>query len=323
MPGSSRSSASKPSGSAEADGPAGHARACPIRSEPRSLTRPATVPAGCGQRANFSMAAGVKKLTRLDPAGPAGAARPQARHRAHLARLHHPARRVRRPGELGPALHRRRGAPSPAGLDQVHRRRRPAQRTHPAPVRAGHSCRPVVRHGRGSRGRRGPDVPARPHRGRQDPARLLRATRRARPGPARALGARHGAVPASGNAADPGDGRADPGPASRPASRASRRPRPTRIRRPSAGSASTCGRNGSTGCLRCSPRSTGRSSSSDRTSSATWSPCSPTGSRPRPADADGGDGAVVLVSHGSGHHVITCYTYLRVKAKPSRMERRG
>ena len=96
----------------------------------------------------------------------------------------------RRPGEHGPALHRRRGAPSPAGLDQVHRRRRPAQRTHLAPVRAGRSFRPVVRHGRGSGDRRGPDLPARPHRGREDPARLVRAARRARPGPARALGAR-------------------------------------------------------------------------------------------------------------------------------------
>ena len=57
------------------------------------------------------------------------------RHRARVARLHRPARRVRRPGERGPALRRRRGAPSPAGLDQVHRRRRPAQRTDPAPVR--------------------------------------------------------------------------------------------------------------------------------------------------------------------------------------------
>ena len=73
-----------------------------------------------------------------------------------------------------------------------------------------------------------------------------------------------------------------------PASVASipRRPRQTRIRRPSAGSASTCGRSGSTGCLRYSPRSTGRSSSSDRTSSAAWSPRSPSGSPPRPAQAD-------------------------------------
>ena len=64
---------------------------------------------------------------------------------------------------------RRRGAPSPAGLDQVHRRRRPAQRTHPAPVRARRPLGPLVRHGRGSRHRRGPDVPARPHRGRAGP----------------------------------------------------------------------------------------------------------------------------------------------------------
>jgi hypothetical protein len=46
-----------------------------------------------------------------------------------------PGRRVPRPGHRGPSC-RRCGAPSPADLDQVHRRRRPAQRTHPAPVRA-------------------------------------------------------------------------------------------------------------------------------------------------------------------------------------------
>src|SRR6202043_3736296 len=33
------------------------------------------------------------------PPGPAGSARPQARHRARIARLHRPARRVPRPGE--------------------------------------------------------------------------------------------------------------------------------------------------------------------------------------------------------------------------------
>ena len=58
-----------------------------------------------------------------------------------------------------------------------------------------------------------------------------------------------------------------------------------RIRRPSAGSASSCGRSGSTGCPRCSPRSTCRSSSSDRTNSAASSSPSPTGSRPPPAEA--------------------------------------
>ena len=142
------------------------------------------------------------------------------------------------PGERGPALRRRRGAPSPAGLDHVHRRRPLAQRTHPAPVRAGRShFRPVVRHGRGSGDRRGPDLPARPHRRHPDPARLVQAARRARPGPARALRARPGSVPASGDPADPGDGRADPGPASGQRRQYRERPRPTRIGRPRAGSA--------------------------------------------------------------------------------------
>ena len=44
----------------------------------------------------------------------------------------------------------------------------------------------------------------------------------------------------------------------------------SRVATASAGSASTCGRNGSTGCPRCSPRSTGRSSSSSPMSSAAW-----------------------------------------------------
>ena len=115
----------------------------------RRAARPGRGPPG---RADDGDGHGERDGRGQDPAGPARAARPQARHRARLARLHRPARRVRRPGERGPALHRRRGAPSPAGLDQVHRRRRPAQRTHLAPVRAGRSFRPVVRHGRGSRG---------------------------------------------------------------------------------------------------------------------------------------------------------------------------
>ena len=188
------------------------------------------------------------------------------------------------PDSRGPALDRRRGAPSPADLDQVHRRRRPAQRTHAAPVRARRPLGPLVRDGRGSRDRRGPDVPARPHRGRQDPARLVRAARRTRSGAARPVRARHGPVPARGDPADPGDGRADPRPASRPASRSwrSRRPPAAQTGRPSAGSASSCGWSGSTGCPRCSPRSTGRSSSSDQTNSATSSPRSPAGSRPPP-----------------------------------------
>ena len=74
--------------------------------------------------------------------------------------------------------------------------RRPAQRAHPAPVRARRPLGPLVRDGRGSRHRRGPDVPARSHRGRQDPARLVRATRRIRPGAARPVRARHDPVPA-------------------------------------------------------------------------------------------------------------------------------
>jgi hypothetical protein len=53
-----------------------------------------------------------------------------------LAR-HRPARRVPGPESTAPTARscsaRRRGAPSPAGLDQVHRRRRKAARTDPAP----------------------------------------------------------------------------------------------------------------------------------------------------------------------------------------------
>src|ERR1700735_3237853 len=39
-----------------------------------------------------------------------------------------------RAGYRGPALDRRRSAPSPANLDPVHRPRWSAQRTHPAPI---------------------------------------------------------------------------------------------------------------------------------------------------------------------------------------------
>src|ERR1700691_6249327 len=46
-----------------------------------------------------------------------------------------PAGRGARAGYRGPALDRRRSAPSPANLDPVHRPRWPAQRTHPAPIR--------------------------------------------------------------------------------------------------------------------------------------------------------------------------------------------
>jgi hypothetical protein len=49
-------------------------------------------------------------------------------------------------------------------------------------------------------------------------------------------------------------------------------------------SASSCGQNGSTGCLPCSRRWTGRSSSSDRMSSATSSWRSPAGSCIRPGE---------------------------------------
>ncbi len=44
-----------------------------------------------------------------------------------LPRLHRCARRETRPGHRGPALDRRRRAPSTADLDQVHRPRRPAR----------------------------------------------------------------------------------------------------------------------------------------------------------------------------------------------------
>ena len=81
-----------------------------------------------------------------------------------------------------------------------------------------------------------------------------------------------------------GDDRADPRPA--PRQRRDHRGAAARGRRrsrqPNAGSASSCRRSGSTGCHRCSRRSTGRSPSSDRTSSATSSPPSPTGSPPPP-----------------------------------------
>ena len=110
---------------------------------------------------------------------------------------------------------RRRGAPSPAGLDQVHRRRRPAQRTHPAPVRAGRPLGPVVRHGRGSRDRRGPDLPARPHRGRAGPcpARSSRPPGSTRPS-ACCPGSPRLRTGIEVTLRIQGDGRADPGPAS-------------------------------------------------------------------------------------------------------------
>ena len=63
-------------------------------------------------------------------------------------------------------------------------------------------------------------------------------------------------------------------------------PRQARTRRPSAGCASSYGRSGSTGCLRYSPRSTGRSSSSAPMNCATSSSRSPIASRPTPAKPD-------------------------------------
>ena len=104
--------------------------------------------------------------------------RPPARRRPGIPRLHGPARRVRHPGRRGPAHHRRCGAPPPTGLDPLHRPRRPAQRTHAARVRDRRPFGPVVRHGHGPRDRRGPNLPARPHRRREDPARLIRGARR-------------------------------------------------------------------------------------------------------------------------------------------------
>ena len=65
--------------------------------------------------------------------------------------------------------------------------------------------------------------------------------------------------------------------------------------RPNAGSASNCTPNGSTGCPRCSPRSTGRSSSSGQTNSATSSPPSPAGSRPPPGGSRPANNPDVLV----------------------------
>ncbi|POX44807.1 transcriptional regulator [Streptomyces sp. Ru72] len=53
-------------------------------------------------------------------------------------------------------------------------------------------------------------------------------------------------------------------------------------RRPSTGCASSCGHSGWTGCLRSSPHSTGRSSSSAPTNCAASSPRSPIASRPTP-----------------------------------------
>lgn len=150
-----------------------------------------------------------------DPAGAAQAPRPPARHTPGVARLHGPARRVRRPGRGGPAHPRRRGTPPPTGLPQIHRPQRPAQRTHPACLRDRRPRGPVVRHGHRRRHRRGPHLPARsPHR-RQNPARLVRGARGSRPGPARAVRLRHGGVPARGHLADPRDGGADPRPPSR------------------------------------------------------------------------------------------------------------
>ena len=91
------------------------------------------------------------------------------------------------------------------------------------------------------------------------------------PAAARPVCARRHPVPARGGPADPGHDRPDPRPVPRQrrdrggtAGRGRRR-----TRRPSAGSWLSCRPSGSTGCPRCLPRSTGRSRSSGRPSSAT------------------------------------------------------
>jgi hypothetical protein len=63
-----------------------------------------------------------------------------------------------------PAHSRRCRAPPPASRNPVHRRRRPTQRTHPAPVRARLPFGPLVHHGHGPGDRPRTGLPARPHR---------------------------------------------------------------------------------------------------------------------------------------------------------------
>ncbi len=82
----------------------------------------------------------------------------------------------------------------PISIRYTDRDGRRSERTLHA-VRDRRPLGPVVRHGRGSRDRRGPDLPARSHRRREDPARLVRAARRTRSGAARAVRVRHGCVP--------------------------------------------------------------------------------------------------------------------------------
>ena len=107
-----------------------------------------------GRRAGLATATGTAsetaaaKIRRVLPA----AARPPARRRTRLPRLHRRARRVRLPRTTGVLL-------TIADAVRHHRpisirytvARRPAQRTHAAPVRARRPFGPVVRHGRRSR----------------------------------------------------------------------------------------------------------------------------------------------------------------------------
>ena len=253
----------------------------------RRAARPGRGPPG---RADDGDGHGERDGRGQDPAGPAGAARPQARHRARVARLHRPARRVRRPGSsvllsIADAVRHHR----PVSIRYTAADGRRSERTlHPYGL-VTHSGRWYVT---GADAGIGEDrtfrldriADARTLPGSFEPPAGLDPAQRVLSGLATApyrhqvtlriqataeqIRARLPASVASIEVASTG------------------RPRPTRIRRPSAGSASTCGRSGSTGCPRYSPRSTGRSSSSGRTSSAAWSSRSPSGSPPRPAQAD-------------------------------------
>ena len=86
-----------------------------------------------GRRAGLATATGTASETaaaKIRRVLPERLAR-QARRRARCTRLHRHARRVPRPADRRPALHRRRGAASPPGFDQVHRRRRAAAASAP------------------------------------------------------------------------------------------------------------------------------------------------------------------------------------------------
>ena len=128
------------------------------------------------------------------------------------------------------------------------------------------------------------------------------------PAAARPVGARHGPVPASREACGSRGQPSRSAPGFPPASR------PWRNCRPPAGTAggderwlrANCGRSGSTGCRRCSPRSTGHSSSSGRMSSAASSSRSPTGSRPRLGLVVGMARLRLRLSRNSVLHLFTC-----------------